>query len=46
MFDPTFHGAGIIRSDDIRSDPRYGKNAPHFGMPKGHLPVVSYWQCL
>ncbi len=25
-----------------RQDPRYGKNAPHFGMPKGHLPVVSY----
>jgi signal transduction histidine kinase/ActR/RegA family two-component response regulator len=23
-------------------DPRYGKNDPHFGMPKGHLPVRSY----
>lgn len=42
IFDPTFRGVGIIRSDDIRSDPRYGKSSPHFGMPKGHLPVVSY----
>ncbi len=42
VFDPTFRGTGIIRSDDIRADPRYGKSAPHYGMPKGHLPVVSY----
>ncbi len=42
VFDPTFKGEGIVRSDDIRRDPRYGKSAPHFGMPKGHLPVVSY----
>jgi two-component sensor histidine kinase len=42
VFKPTFDGTGIVRSDDIRADPRYGKNAPHHGMPKGHLPVVSY----
>lgn len=42
VFDPTFRGTGIVRSDDIRKDPRYGKNYPHHGMPKGHLPVVSY----
>ncbi len=42
VFAPTFAGTGIVRSDDIRADPRYGKNDPHFGMPKGHLPVVSY----
>jgi PAS domain S-box-containing protein len=42
VFDPTFRGQGVIRSDDIRKDPRYGKNDPYFGMPKGHLPVVSY----
>ncbi|MGE3149546.1 MAG: HWE histidine kinase domain-containing protein [Pseudorhodoplanes sp.] len=42
VFAPTFSGSGIVRSDDIRSDPRYGKSAPHHGMPKGHLPVVSY----
>lgn len=42
VFDPTFRGRGIVRSDDIRTDPRYGKNPPHYGMPNGHLPVVSY----
>jgi signal transduction histidine kinase/CheY-like chemotaxis protein len=42
VFTPTFKGEGIVRSDDILLDPRYGKNDPHFGMPKGHLPVRSY----
>src|SRR3984957_17303818 len=42
VFNATFTGEGIVRSDDITKDPRYGKNAPHHGMPKGHLPVVSY----
>jgi PAS domain S-box-containing protein len=42
VFHPTFSGDGVVRSDDITKDPRYGKNAPHFGMPKGHFPVVSY----
>ncbi|MCO5950514.1 PAS domain S-box protein [Mucilaginibacter flavidus] len=42
VFHPTFSGEGTVRVDDITNDPRYGKNHPHFGMPKGHLPVVSY----
>lgn len=42
IFAPTFRGEGVVRSDDIRRDPRYGKNAPYHGMPAGHLPVVSY----
>ena len=42
IFNPTFEGQGIIRSDDITADANYGKNAPHRGMPEGHLPVVSY----
>ncbi|MEP9378161.1 response regulator [Aquabacter sp. CN5-332] len=42
VFAPTFNGEGVVRSDDILTDPRYGKNDPHFGMPKGHLPVRSY----
>jgi PAS domain S-box-containing protein len=42
IFAPTFDGIGIVRSDDILADPRYGKSDPHFGMPKGHLPVRSY----
>jgi PAS domain S-box-containing protein len=42
VFGPTFAGEGVMRSDDITQDPRYGKNAPYHGMPKGHLPVRSY----
>ena len=42
VFGPTFRGEAVIRSDDITKDPRYGKVAPHYGMPKGHLPVRSY----
>ncbi|HEY3740611.1 MAG TPA: PAS domain S-box protein, partial [Bryobacteraceae bacterium] len=42
VFEPTFRGSGVVRSDDITKDPRYGKMAPHHGMPKGHLPVCSY----
>ncbi|WP_218508570.1 ATP-binding protein [Variovorax sp. dw_308] len=42
VFAPTFKGEGIVRSDDILLDPRYGRNQPHFGMPQGHLPVRSY----
>jgi len=42
VFAPTFGGEGVLRSDDILTDHRYGKNAPHRGMPKGHLPVRSY----
>ena len=26
----------------MTTDPRYGQNAPYFGMPPGHLPVRSY----
>jgi signal transduction histidine kinase len=42
VFAPTFGGEGVMRSDDILADHRYGRNAPHKGMPKGHLPVRSY----
>ena len=42
VFAPTFEGKGVVRSGDITRDPRYGKNAPHRGMPEGHLPVRSY----
>ena len=42
VFAPTFNGEGIVRSDDITKDPRYGHNAPRKGMPEGHLPVRSY----
>jgi PAS domain S-box-containing protein len=42
VFAPTFGGEGPVRSADILADPRYGKTAPHHGMPEGHLPVRSY----
>jgi len=42
VFAPTFQGQGIVRSDDITQDARYGRSAPHRGMPPGHLPVRSY----
>ncbi|MXO86013.1 PAS domain-containing protein [Altererythrobacter aurantiacus] len=42
IFRPTFSGEGTIRSDDVTKDERYGRNAPHNGMPKDHLPVRSY----
>ena len=42
LFGPTFRGEGVIRIGDVLTDPRYGKNPPHDGMPKGHPPVRSY----
>ena len=42
VFAPTFKGECVVRSDDITADPRYGRNPPHRGMPKNHLPVRSY----
>jgi len=42
IFGPTFAGEAPIRSGDITRDARYGHNAPHAGMPNGHLPVRSY----
>ena len=42
VFGPTFRGEATVRLADVTQDPRYGKNAPFFGMPHGHLPVRSY----
>ena len=42
VFAPTFEGQGVVRSDDIAADPRYGLSGPYHGMPPGHLPVRSY----
>lgn len=42
LFGPTFRGEGVLRIRDVHNDERFGKNAPYFGMPAGHLPVVSY----
>ncbi len=42
LFGATFRGEGVVRIDDVKLDPRYGKNSPYYGMPDGHLPVTSY----
>jgi PAS domain S-box-containing protein len=42
LFGPTFIGGAPVRADDVTKDPRYGQFGPHYGMPKGHLPVRSY----
>jgi PAS domain S-box-containing protein len=42
IFAPTFRGEGTVCIDDVKRDPRYGKNSPYYGMPEGHLPVTSY----
>jgi signal transduction histidine kinase len=42
IFDPTFAGRGVVRLGDVTTDPRFGQNPPHYGMPAGHLPVRSY----
>ncbi len=42
VFGPTFTEGRVVRSPDIRRDPRYGHNAPFRGMPEDHLPVASY----
>jgi PAS domain S-box-containing protein len=42
VFQQTFSGQGVMRSADITKEPQYGTMAPHYGMPKGHLPVCSY----
>lgn len=42
LFGPTFRGEGVVRLDDVLTDPRYGRSAPHHGMPAGHVPVRSY----
>ncbi|HEY0898969.1 MAG TPA: ATP-binding protein, partial [Sphingobacteriaceae bacterium] len=42
IFHPTMNEKQILRIGDVTRDPRYGQSPPHFGMPRGHLPVVSY----
>jgi PAS domain S-box-containing protein len=42
LFGPTFRGEETILINDVKKDPRYGKNSPYYGMPEGHLPVTSY----
>jgi PAS domain S-box-containing protein len=42
LIGPSLRGEGVVRSDDIGSDPRYAQSEPHFGVPDGHPSVRSY----
>ncbi|HET6398934.1 MAG TPA: GAF domain-containing protein [Candidatus Thermoplasmatota archaeon] len=42
VFAPTFDGERTVRLDDVTRSEAYGHNAPHQGIPAGHLPVRSY----
>lgn len=42
LFQKTFSGESIVRSDNITKDRMYGNNHPHKGIPDGHPTVVSY----
>jgi PAS domain S-box-containing protein len=42
LFGPTFRGEDTILISDVTKDARYGRNSPYYGMPEGHLPVLSY----
>jgi PAS domain S-box-containing protein len=42
LFETTFRGHAPVRLADVHEDVRYGKSAPHHGMPQGHPPVCSY----
>jgi signal transduction histidine kinase/ActR/RegA family two-component response regulator len=42
LFGPNFCGDGAVRIGDVKTDTRYGKNSPFFGLPPGRLPVRSF----
>lgn len=42
LFGPAFSGQTPLRCDDVLLDERYGRWAPHHGMPAGHPPVRSF----
>lgn len=39
---PAVPATGVLRSDDITQDERFGEDFPHQGMPDGKLDVKSY----
>ena len=42
LFGPGFRGAGLVRSDDITNDPRYGTSPTQFSLLSGQPTVRSY----
>ena len=43
LFGPTFRGEDVVRCEDVTKDPRYGKNPPYHGMPKGICRSAANW---
>jgi PAS domain S-box-containing protein len=41
LFDPTFRGRAVLRSDDVTKDTHYGDHPPHPGRLTEHLSVRS-----
>ena len=42
LFGPSLHGEGVVRSEDISNDARYGQPGAHFGSADGVPAVRSY----
>ena len=42
IFAPAFKREGTVRLENVKNDPRYGRNSPFHGMPEGNLTVTSY----
>ena len=42
LYPAALRAEGMVRIDDISSDPRYAGSAPQFGLPAGHPAVRSY----
>jgi PAS domain S-box-containing protein len=42
LFGPAFRGAGLVRSNDITDDPRYGQSSTQFSLLSGQPTVRSY----
>lgn len=42
IFKKTFHSREAFIANDVTLHPDFGNNAPHNGLPHGHLPVRSY----
>jgi PAS domain S-box-containing protein len=42
LFGPTFRGEGVVRSDDVSVDARFGSSGVYRGMPPGNVAVRSY----
>ncbi len=42
LLGPVWRGEGIVRVDEVRLDPRFGRGGPHHGLPPGHPLVTSF----